>query len=47
MRLEFNAVMDVLDSVIRNGVSLARSFELTVQWDRILAAGPLYPVMFG
>ena len=27
-----------------NGVSLARSVELTAQWDRILAAGPLYPV---
>ena len=25
-------------------VSLARSVELTAQWDRILAVGPLYPV---
>ena len=40
----FKAVLDVLDSMIRNGVSLARSFELTVQWDRFLAAGTLYPV---
>ena len=37
------AVMDVLDSMIRNGVSLARSYETTVQWDRILGAGPVYP----
>ena len=36
--------MDVLDSMIRNGVSLARSVELSVQWDRILRAGPVYPV---
>ena len=44
MGRRFKAVMDVLDSLIRNGVSFARSFELTVQWDRILAAGPLYLV---
>ena len=44
MRRRFKAVMDVLDSMIRNGVSLARSVELTVHWDKILTAGPLYPV---
>ena len=33
-----------LGAMIRYGVSLARSVELTAQWDRILAAGPLYPV---
>ena len=44
MRRRFKAVMDVLDSMIRNGVSLALSCELTVQWGRILAAGPLHPV---
>ena len=27
-----------------SGISLSRSVELTVQWDRIVAAGPLYPV---
>ena len=37
-------MMDVLDPMIRYGVSLSRSVELTAQWDRILAAGPLYPV---
>ena len=36
--------MDVLGAMIRYGVSLARSVELTAQWDRILAAGDLYPV---
>ena len=44
MRRRFKAVMDVLDAMIRYGVSLARSVELTAQWDRILAAGPLYLV---
>ena len=43
MRQTFKAVMDVLDSMIRNGVTHARSVELTAQWDKILAAGPLYP----
>ena len=36
--------MDVLDAMIRYGISLARSVELTAQWDRILALGPIYPV---
>ena len=44
MRRRFKAVMDVLDSMFRNGASLSRSVELTVQWDRILAAGPVYLV---
>ena len=47
MRRMFQAVMDVLDAMIRYGVSLSRSLELTAQWDRILAAGPLYPVTLG
>ena len=44
MRRRFKAVMDVLDAMIRNGISLSRSVELTAQWDRVLAVGPLYPV---
>ena len=36
--------MGVLDAMIRYGVSLSRSVELAAQWDRILAAGPLYLV---
>ena len=34
----------VLDAMIRYGVSLSRSVELTAQWDKILALGPLHPV---
>ena len=44
MRRRFKAVMDVLDAMIRCGVSLSRSVELTAQWDQILALGPIYPV---
>ena len=40
----FKAVMDVLDAMIRCGVSLARSVELTAQWDEILWIGPANPV---
>ena len=47
MRRRFKAVIGVLDAMIRNGISLARSVELTAQWDRILAIGPLYPVTLG
>ena len=35
-----------LDAMIRYGVSLSRSVQLTAQWDRILGAGPSYPVIF-
>ena len=45
MRRMFKAVMDVLGAMTRSGVSLSRSVELTAQWDRILALGPLYPVI--
>ena len=44
MRRRFKAVIDVLGAMIRSGVSLSRSAELTAQWDRILALGPLYLV---
>ena len=47
MRRRFKAVMDVLSAMLRNGISLARSVELTAQWDRILAIGPLHPVTVG
>ena len=36
--------MDALGAMIRYGVSLARSVELTNQWERILAVRPLYLV---
>ena len=44
MRRRFKAVMDVLDAMIRSGISLSRSVELIAQWDRILALQPLHPV---
>ena len=44
MRRRSKAVIDVLAAMIRSGVSLSWSVELTAQWDRILAIGPLYPV---
>ena len=37
MRRRLKAVMDVLDAMIRSGISLAQSVELTAQW--ILAVG--------
>ena len=45
MRRRFKAVMNVLDSMIFYGVTLARSVELTAQWDKILSIGPLYRVV--
>ena len=44
MRRRFKAVMDLLDAMVRYGVSLSRSVELTAQWDQIIALGPMYPV---
>ena len=44
MRRRFKVVMDLLDAMIRSGVSLSRSVELTAQWDQILALGPVFPV---
>ena len=44
LRRRLKVVMDVLDVMIRHGVSLARSVELTVQWDGILRVGPIGPV---
>ena len=46
MRRRFKAVMDVLGAMIRHGVSLARSVELTAQSDKILSIGPLHLVTF-
>ena len=47
MRRRIKAVMEILEAMIRYGISLSRSVELTAQWDRILAVGPLYPVTVG
>ena len=47
MRRRLKAVMDVLNSMVRFGISFARFVELTSQWDKILAVVPLYPVTLG
>ena len=47
MRRRFKAVVDVLGAMIRYDVSLSWSVEFTAQWNRILAAGLLYPVTLG
>ena len=44
LRRWLKAVMDALGAMIRDGVSLARSVELTVQKDAILGVGPIGPV---
>ena len=44
MRRRFKAVMELLDGMIRCGVSLSQSLELSARWDSILAIGRLYPV---
>ena len=46
MRRRFKVVMDVLGAMIRSGISLSRSVELTALWDGVLALGPLYLVTF-
>ena len=33
-----------MGSMIRSGVFLARSVELTIQWDCIIRTGPVYPI---
>ena len=44
LRRRFKAVVDLLSAMIRDGVSLARSVELAVQWDGILRVGPIHPI---
>ena len=44
LRHRFKAVGDVLHAMIRDGVTLARSLELTVQWDGIFRLGPVHPL---
>ena len=46
MRRRFKAVMGVLDSMILHGFTLARTFELSAHWEKILSIGPLYHVSF-
>ena len=44
LRRRLKAVMELVDVMLRSGVSLSRSVELSVQWDRILGTGPVFPV---
>ena len=44
LRRRLKAVMELVDAMIRYGVSLSRSIELSAQWDKILSIGPLFPV---
>ena len=44
LRRRFKAVGDLLHAMIRDGVTLARSLELTVQWDGVLQIGPVCPL---
>ena len=44
LRRRLEAIMDGLDGIIRHGVSLSRSVELLLQWDRVLGLGLLGPV---
>ena len=44
LRRRLKLVVDLLTAMIRDGVSLARSVELAVQWDAILRAGPIHPI---
>ena len=44
LRRRIKAVMDVLDALIRDAISLARSVERTAQWDEILRVGPVNPI---
>ena len=46
MRRRFKAMMDVLDAMIRSGISLSWSVELTAQWGRILAIGNCILLLF-
>ena len=42
LRRPLSVVMGVLGQMIRSGFTLARSLELSVQWDCILRAGPVH-----
>ena len=44
LRSSLKAVGDILDGILRGGVSLSRSLELTLQWDCILRIGPSGPL---
>ena len=41
LRRRLKVVFDILGGILREGFTLARSFELASQWSSILSAGPL------
>ena len=44
LRRRLKVVFDILGDMLRNGFTLARSYELTAQWSCVLSGGPLHPV---
>ena len=46
LRRRFKAVVDVLHAMLRDGITLARSLELTARWDKILRIKPIHPLTF-
>ena len=44
VRRRLKVVLNLLSEMIRSGFSLARSLELTAQWDCVLRAGPVRPI---
>ena len=42
LRRRKKAVENVQNAMIRDGITLARSLELTVQWDGIIRIGPVH-----
>ena len=44
LRRRLKVVSDILGDMLKNGFTLARSFELTAKWSCILSAGPLHPI---
>ena len=44
LRRRLKAVGDLLRALIRDGVTLARSLELTVEWDGTIRIGPVSPL---
>ena len=43
-RRRLRSVLEVLDGIARNGMSLSRSLELEAQWGAVLAVGPQDPL---
>ena len=44
LRRRLGCVLSVLDGISKNGLTLSRDLELSVQWDAIVSAGPCGPL---